>query len=77
MLQAGLFFLTGYLQNPQVAPLLKVLECERFHNEDADRAWCELMLSAPLEHEVNIFKMLKMSGMIEDDNAEDLAAEYQ
>ncbi len=75
--QAGLFFLTGYLHNPKVAPLLKVLECERFHNEGADRAWCELMLSAPLEHEVNIFKMLKMSGLIKDENAEDLAAEYQ
>lgn len=36
--QAGVFFLTGYLQNTQVVPLLKVLECERFHNEDADRA---------------------------------------
>lgn len=75
--QAGVFFLTGYLHNPQVAPLLKVLECERFHNEEADKAWCELMLSAPLEHEVTIFKMLKVSGLIEDENAEDLAAEYQ
>lgn len=75
--QTGVFFLTGYLQNPQIAPLLRVLECERFHNENADRAWCELMLSAPLEHEVNIFKLLKTSGIIEDEKAEDLAAEYQ
>ena len=75
--QTGVFFLTGYLQNPQIAPLLRVLECERFHNEDADRAWRELMISAPMEHEVNIFKMLKMRGIIEDENAEDLAVEYQ
>lgn len=75
--QTGVFFLTGYLQNSQIAPLLRVLECERFHNENADRAWRELMISAPMEHEVSIFKMLKMSGIIEDENAEDLAAEYQ
>lgn len=56
--QAGVFFLTGYLQNAQVAPLLKVLECERFHNEDADRVWRELLMSAPLEHETNVFREL-------------------
>lgn len=75
--QAGVFFLTGYLQNPQVAPLLKVLECERFHNEDADRAWRELLILAPLEHETNVFRMLKEREEIVDDGAEELAAEYQ
>lgn len=74
--QTGIFFLTGYFQNPQVAPLLKVLECERFHNEDADRAWRELLILAPLEHETNIFQMLIEREEIVDDSAEDLAAEY-
>ncbi len=75
--QTGVFFLTGYLQNPQIAPLLRVLECERFHNEDADRAWRELMIEAPMEHEINIFNMLKSRGIIEDENAQVLASEYQ
>lgn len=75
--QTGAFFLTGYLQNPQIAPLLRVLECERFHNENADRAWQELMISAPIEHEINIFNMLKIRGIIEDENAKVLASEYQ
>lgn len=75
--QAGLFFLTGYLQNPQVAPLLKVLECERFHSEEADRAWKELLFLAPLEHEANVFRMLKERHEIIDVPAEELAAEYQ
>lgn len=75
--QAGVFFLTEYLQNSQVAPLLKVLECERFHNEDADRAWHELLILAPLEHETKVFQMLKRRGEIVDDGAEALAAEYQ
>ena len=75
--QAGLFFLTGYLQNPQVAPLLMVLECERFHSEEADRAWKELLFLAPLEHEANVFRMLKERHEIIDVPAEELAAEYQ
>lgn len=75
--QAGVFFLTGYLQNTQVAPLMKVLECERFHNEDADRAWHELLIFAPLEHETNVFRMLKERGEIVDDSAKELAAAYQ
>lgn len=76
--QTGEFFVTGYLQNVQVDPLLKVLECERFHNEDADRAWQELVIFAPLEHEANVFQVLRERGEIVDDMAvEELAAEYQ
>lgn len=75
--QTGVFFLTGYLQNPQVEPLLKVLECERFHSEDADKAWHELLIVTPLEHEKHIFQMLKERGEIVNDDAEELAAEYQ
>ncbi len=75
--QAGVFFLTGYLQNPQIAPLLKVLECERLHNEEADRAWHDLVIVAPLAHEANIFMALKKRGEIGEESAEDLAAEYQ
>lgn len=76
VIQAGVFFLTGYLQNAKVAPLLKVLECERFHNGEADRAWHELLIFAPLEHEANVFRLLKERGEIADD-VEALAAEYQ
>jgi len=75
--QAGVFFLTGYLQNPQIAPLLKVLECERLHNEEADRTWRDLVIAAPLSHETNIFMVLKHRGEIGGEEPEDLAAEYQ
>lgn len=75
--QAGISFLTGYLQHPQVEPLLRVLECERLHNEEADKAWSELLFRAPLEHEANVFRMLKERGQIIEDDAEELAAEYQ
>lgn len=76
-IQAGLFFLAGYLQNLQVEPLLKILERERFHNEAAERAWQELFIFAPLEHEENVFRVLKERGEIVDEDVESLAAEYQ
>ncbi len=74
---AGVCFLTGYLKNSQVEPLLKVLECERFHNEEANDAWQELLFTTPLEHETDVFRMLKERGVIEDEDAKALAAEYQ
>lgn len=76
--QTGIYFLTGYLQNAQVEPLLKVLECERFHNEDADRVWKELVIFTPLEHEENVFRILRERGEIVDATTDkELAAEYQ
>ena len=76
--QTGVYFVTGYLQNAQVEPLLKVLECERFHNEDADRVWKELVIFAPLEHEENVFRLLRERGEIVDAITDkELAAEYQ
>lgn len=78
-IQAGVFFLTGYLLNPQIAPLLQVLECERFHNAEADRIWKELLIGAPMEHQRAVFGVLKERGMLKcakvDEN--ELAAEYQ
>lgn len=75
--QTGVFFLTGYLQNPQIALLLKVLESERLHNEEAERAWRDLVIEAPLAHETAIFSALKERGEISGGAPETLAAEYQ
>jgi len=75
--QAGLFSVKGYLQNPQIAPLLQVLECERFHNEEADKAWKELLIEAPLEHQIAVFRMLKERNELIEADEEELAAEYQ
>ncbi|MBQ7942483.1 MAG: TetR/AcrR family transcriptional regulator [Lachnospiraceae bacterium] len=75
--QAGVFFLTGYFQNPQISLLLRVLECERLHNEDADKAWKDLVIYAPLEHQLEVFRILKDRNELLDNNLEALAAEYQ
>lgn len=76
--QTGVFFVTGYLQNVQVSPLLRVLECERFHNEEADRIWKELLIYEPLKHQTKVFEILKQRGdIVEDIPAEQLASEYQ
>lgn len=76
-IQAGVFFLTGYLFHEQVRPLLQVLECERFHSEEAQKAWSELLFQAPLEHEEKVFQMLIERGGIVGTDAKELAAQYQ
>lgn len=75
--QTGLFTVTGYLHNPQIAQLLQVLECERFHNKEADKAWKELLIEAPLEHQIEIFRILKERNELNEMDEERLAAEYQ
>ena len=75
--QAGVFFLTGYFQNPQISLLLRVLECERLHNEEADKAWKSLVIHAPLEHQLEVFRILESRNELSDTNLEALAAEYQ
>lgn len=75
--QTGLFTVTGYLHNPQIAKLLRVLECERFHNKEADKAWKELLIEAPLEHQIEIFRILKERNELNEMDEERLAAEYQ
>lgn len=75
--QAGVFFVTGYFQNPQISLILRVLECERLHNEDANQAWKDLVIYAPLEHQLEVFRILQMQNELADANLEALAAEYQ
>ena len=58
--------------------MVRVDAISAVHNEDADRAWHELLIFAPLEHEANVFRVLRERGEIVDDMAvEELAAEYQ
>lgn len=76
-IQAGLFFISGYIQNPQIAPLLQVLECERFHNEQANEAWLDLLILAPMEHESAVFRALDNRGVLKESNIDVLVAEYQ
>ena len=73
----GMAFVSEFLNNPQVGPLLKVVECERLHNEGAEYAWKELMIDAPLEHETMIFKALMDRKEIMEDDPRALAEEYQ
>ncbi len=75
--QAGVFFLTDYFRNPQISLLLRVLECERLHNSNADKAWKDLVIYAPLEHQLEVFRILQARNELTDINLEALAAEYQ
>lgn len=74
--RAGVAFVTVYLQNEKIAPLLHALESERFHNQQADETWQKMLFSVPIEHEENVFKVLYERGLIKNQNADELAAEY-
>ena len=73
----GLHFLKGYLMNKKIQPLLRILECERFHSKDADKMWKKMMFDAPMEHEMKTFEELMERGIIPKADASKLAFEYQ
>ena len=74
---AGRLFVTGYLQNEKIGPLLQTLESERFHDENANEIWTKMLFTAPLEHETMVFKTLYERGIIKEKDAAKLASEYQ
>ena len=74
---AGVHFLKGYLMNKKILPLLKILECERFHSKEADKIWKKMFFDAPMEHETKTFEELIKRGIISNGDASKLAFEYQ
>ena len=74
---AGVHFLKGYLMNKKILPLLKILECERFHSKEADKIWKKMLFDAPMEHETKTFEELMKRGLIHKSDASQLAFEYQ
>lgn len=74
--RAGVAFVTMYLQNEQIAPLLHALESERFHNSKANETWQKMLFAVPIEHEAKVFKVLYERGLIKNQDADELAAEY-
>ena len=74
---AGVHFLKGYLMNKKILPLLRILECERFHSKEADKIWKKMFFEEPIEHETNTFELLMQRGLIHSTDASKLAFEYQ
>lgn len=75
--EAGVFYITGYLHDPGVGPLLELLEKERFGDEGAERTWKALLAEAPMEHQSAVFRRLMERRLMPEDDACLLAAEYQ
>ena len=73
---AGKAYVTGYLHNENIEPLIQMLENERFHDSKANDLWKKMLFDAPIEHEALVFKVLFESGIIKNKEAEKLAAEY-
>lgn len=73
---AGKAYVTGYLHNENIGPLIQMLENERFHDSNANDLWKKMLFDAPIEHEELVFKTLFDSGIIKCNEADKLAAEY-
>ena len=73
---AGKAYVTGYLHNDQIAPLIQMLENERFHDSRSNDLWKKMLFDAPIEHETLVFKALYNGGIIKCNEPERLAAEY-
>ncbi len=73
---AGKAYVTGYLHNKNIEPLIQMLENERFHDSKANNLWKKMLFDAPIEHEILVFKALFESGIIKNKEAKKLAAEY-
>ncbi|MBR5416805.1 MAG: TetR/AcrR family transcriptional regulator [Clostridiales bacterium] len=73
----GGLLVTGYYRSEKIAPLLQMLESERFHDEKADETWKKMLFSEPIENHTQVFRMLYEKGLIKEKDAEGLAAEYQ
>ena len=74
--KAGVFFVTGYLLNDKIAPLLQTLESERFHNKEADTTWQKMLFLVPISHDAKVFKLLYEKHLIKNPKAQELAIEY-
>ncbi len=74
--RAGMLFVTGYLHNEKIDPLLRMLESERFHDAAAEASWQKMLFSDPIAHETKVLEILAMRGEIRETDAAKLAGEY-
>ena len=74
--RAGVMYVTAYLRHEQIAPLLRMLESERFHEPAAEEAWQRMMFADPIAHEAKVFELLADRGEIRESDADRLAGEY-
>ena len=75
-IQAGIRLITGYLHNEKIAPLIRMLESERFHDPAAEESWKRMLFTVPIDHETKVFEMLVARGAVRETDAAALAGEY-
>ncbi len=75
-INAGVMMVAAYRENNAIAPLLKMLESERFHDDLCNQTWNKIFFESPLEHQKNVFDILYKRGEIKDKDSSKLAGEY-
>lgn len=76
-INAGVAYLEDYLLEENIYKLIRVLTIEKQRNEDAAGMYRKLLFTMPLEHQKKVFSLIMERGAINEDNPEELAAEYQ
>lgn len=74
---AGQAYLEGFLLEPSMMKLIRVLTIEKQRNKDAAALYRQLLFTEPGAHQAKVFSLLMDRQEIPKDNAEAMAAEYQ
>lgn len=74
---AGISYIEDYLLHETVYKLIRMLTIEKQRNEEAAVIYHNLLFTAPLEHQQQVFSFLMENELIRKDHQERLAAEYQ
>jgi len=73
----GIYYVEHILLDNHLYKLIRMLTIEKQHNEKAAEMYTQLLFHWPLKHQERVFTYMMNAGLIKQDNAEELAAEYQ
>lgn len=76
-IMAGAAYVEGFLLEPRIYKLIKLLTMEKQRNGEAADLYHKLLFTEPLEHHGKVFSVLIDRGFIKEDSKEELAGEYQ
>lgn len=74
---AGIVYVEHYLLEERMYKLIRMLTIEKQRNELAAALFHKLMFTWPLQHQEQVFRYMMDKGLIRQDDAKALAAEYQ
>lgn len=74
---AGVAYLESYLLEEKINKMIRMLTMEKQRSSKAAEIYRQLLFTVPLEHQKHVFTLMQDKGLMEGDDPELLAAEYQ